>query len=217
MTRGRRGQLWLAPLMATWVCAGCGAKTVAPVAAPVQAPKPTTIALLPDPDTGVTGRIRVSNEFGSVNVSTPRASLRATAGAAPGPLATLSEDEAARLFGSALAALPPAPKHYILQFAFESDTLTAASSALVPEILRAVKALSVPEVVIVGHTDTMGERNSNVALGLKRAGRVRDILLQAGLAPETVAVASHGESNPLIQTRDNTPEPRNRRVEITVR
>jgi len=30
-------------------------------------------------------------------------------------------------------------------------------------------------------------------------------------------VASHGEADLLIKTKDNTPEPRNRRVEISVR
>jgi outer membrane protein OmpA-like peptidoglycan-associated protein len=218
MARTWRSRQWLAPsLIVVSLCAGCASKRTAPVAAPAAVAAPTTIALLPDPETHVTGRIRVSNEFGAVDVSAPRASLRATAGAAPGPLSTLSEEEVARLFGGAMAALPPAPKHYILQFAFESDTLTAASSELVPQILRAVKALPVPEVMIVGHTDTMGDQKSNVALGLKRATRVRDILLKAGLTLATVDVTSHGEGDLLIQTRDNSPEPRNRRVEITVR
>ena len=49
-----------------------------------------------------------------------------------------------RVFGSALAALPPPPRHFTLQFRFESDTLTAESAALVPEILKAVKALASP-------------------------------------------------------------------------
>jgi outer membrane protein OmpA-like peptidoglycan-associated protein len=75
----------------------------------------------------------------------------------------------------------------------------------------------VPEVMIVGHTDTMGDRKSNLALGMKRAVAVQSILVQAGLSLTMVDVASHGEADLLIKTRDNTPEPRNRRVEITVR
>jgi outer membrane protein OmpA-like peptidoglycan-associated protein len=63
----------------------------------------------------------------------------------------------------------------------------------------------------------MGDRRSNVALGLKRAQAVRAILVKAGLPPSLVDVTSHGEGDLLIKTRDNTPEPRNRRVEITVR
>lgn len=196
--------------------AGCGGKRVAP-ATPAPPPAPAVIVLLPDPETRVTGRIRVNNEFGAVDVASARSSLRATPGAALGTVTTMSEDEVMRLFGPALAALPPAPRHFTLQFKFESDSLTDESAALVPTILEAAKALPVPEVVIIGHTDTMGDKKSNVALGLKRATAMRSILVKAGLPAATVDVTSHGEADLLVKTRDNTPEPRNRRVEITVR
>ena len=209
----RRGRSWLA-LGLIGLTAGCASKRVAPAASPSA---PALIALLPDPETHVTGRIRVSNEFGSIDLSTPRAALTMTANSAPGPVTTLTDDEVSRLFGGAMAALPPAPRHFTLQFTFESDTLTDESAAQVPEILAAVKALAVPEVMIIGHTDTMGGRSSNLALGMKRAMSVRNILMQAGLSAATVDVTSHGEADLLVKTRDNTPEPRNRRVEITVR
>jgi outer membrane protein OmpA-like peptidoglycan-associated protein len=41
-------------------------------------------------------------------------------------------------------------------------------------------------------------------------------LLNAGKSL-TIEVTSHGERNPLVQTPDNTAEPKNRRVEVTVR
>jgi outer membrane protein OmpA-like peptidoglycan-associated protein len=209
--------VWLlAGLIGLSLSAGCASKRGAP-AIPVAPPAPALIVLLPDPETQVTGRIRVSNEFGSIDLSAPRAYVRTGSNAAPGPAATLTDDEVKRYFGAALAALPPPPKHFTLQFKFESDTLTDASTALVPDILAAVKALAVPEVVIVGHTDTMGDRKSNVALGLKRATAVRSILAKAGLPESLVEVTSHGEGDLLVKTGNNTPEPRNRRVEITVR
>jgi outer membrane protein OmpA-like peptidoglycan-associated protein len=218
VARPRRGSLWLLPgLIGLLITAGCGSKRVAPAGPAVPAPDPALIALLPDPETKVTGRIRVSNEFGGVDLTAPRTSVRTAAGAAPAQAGTLSEDDVTRIFGAALSALPPSPKHFTLQFKFESDTLTDASAALVPQILAAVKTLAVPEVMIVGHTDTMGDRKSNVALGLKRAVAVRNILVAAGLSASLVDVTSHGEGDLLVKTRDNTSEPRNRRVEITVR
>jgi outer membrane protein OmpA-like peptidoglycan-associated protein len=213
---GRTGLLLaLAALLLT---AACGAKRVAPAPpAPPAPPNPTLVVLLPDPGTRVTGRAVVSNEFGSTDLAAPRASLLATATAAPGSVTTMSEEEVSRVFGAALAALPPAPRHFTLQFKFESDALTDASVAQIPAILAAVRAIPVPEVAVVGHTDTMGEPKTNVALGLKRAMTVRNILVQAGLAPSTVDVSSHGEADLAVKTRDKTAEPRNRRVEITVR
>jgi len=215
VARKSTARSWIALAGIGAVAAGCAARRVAP-ATPAPQP-PTMIALLPDPETKVTGRIHVSNEFGSIDVSTPRGSLVVRSSVAPGPVASLADEEVTRIFGSALEALPPAPRHFILRFKFESDTLTDESAALVPEILQAVRSLQVPEVMIIGHTDTMGDRKSNVALGMRRAWRVRGILTDAGLPAATVDVTSHGEADLLIKTRDNTPEPRNRRVEITVR
>ena len=200
--------------IAVVLAAGCSPKRVAP---PTRPTPPTLIVLLPDPESGTTGRARVSNEFGSADLAAPRAATRVTADGPPGPVRTMSEADVQRLFGDALAALPPAPRHFTLHFRFESDALTEESTALVPEILSTVKGLSVPEVVVVGHTDTMGDPRANLALGLKRAISVRDILVEAGLAPSTIEVTSHGEADLLVKTPDNTPEPRNRRVEITVR
>lgn len=196
---------------------GCAATHVA---RSPEVPRPVPralIVLLPDPESGTTGRIRVSNPLGSVDLSSPRTATRVTGDARPDAVSTLSAADVTRLFGAALTALPPAPRHFTLQFRFESEALTAASAALVPDILKSVKALPVPEVVVVGHTDTMGDRKANAALGLKRANTVREILARAGLARGTIAVTSHGEADPLVKTPDNTPEPRNRRVEITVR
>src|SRR5262249_48170485 len=99
----------------------------------------------------------------------------------------------------------------------ESDVLTEESTAQVPQILTAVKELAVPEVAIVGHTDTMGEADANVALGLKRARSVRDILVNAGLRPSMIACTSHGETDLLVKTANSAPEPPTRRVEISVR
>ena len=195
----------------------CGPRRVV-TQPPVQPTTPrTTIVLLPDPDTGVTGRIRVTDEFGSMDVSTPRAATRVTANAAPGPITTMTDADVSAMFGRALAALPSAPHHFTLHFRFESDALTAESTALVPEILKTVKELAVPEVIVVGHTDTMGDVKANLALGRKRAKTVSDILVKAGIAPAMIEVTSHGEGDPLVRTADNTAEPRNRRVEITVR
>jgi outer membrane protein OmpA-like peptidoglycan-associated protein len=52
---------------------------------------------------------------------------------------------------------------------------------------------------------------------MKRGITVRALLVQAGLDPSAVEVTSHGEAVLLVKTADETYEPRNRRVEITIR
>lgn len=194
--------------------AGCAAKR--PAQPIPSSSTPTLVVLLPDPD-GTTGRARVSNEFGAVDLTAERHSTIVTSDGRPSTVRVMDAAEVERIFGATLAALPPAPRHYTLQFRFESDELTDVSKALVPEILQAVKNYPVPEVAVVGHTDTLGDADSNVALGLKRATSVQRLLVSAGLDPSIIEVRSHGEVDPVIKTPNNTAEPRNRRVEIVVR
>ena len=196
--------------------AGCGPKRVAPKV-PTAPPATTLIALLPDPESGVTGHARVTNEFGSANLVTARAATQVKSDGPPGAVSAISEDEVTRLFGAALAALPPEPQHFTLYFKFQSEELTDESRRLVQDVLQEVKTRPVPDVIAIGHTDTTGVARNNVQLGLRRATAVRMLLVNAGLAAAAVQVASHGEAELLVQTADGVFEPRNRRVEITVR
>jgi outer membrane protein OmpA-like peptidoglycan-associated protein len=75
----------------------------------------------------------------------------------------------------------------------------------------------VPEIAVVGHTDTMGTAGSNIELGLRRANAIRSVLIDAGVDAALIEATSHGEADLLVKTADEVPEPRNRRVDITVR
>jgi outer membrane protein OmpA-like peptidoglycan-associated protein len=195
--------------------AACAGKHAA-VPAPQETDR-TLVVLLPDSDSGVTGRAFVENKSGTTDLNAARDSSTATPSAAPTAVTTMSEEEVQRLFGETLAALPMAPVHFTLNFKFESDELTDESRALLPQILNTVKERNIPEVLVVGHTDTMGTPRANIDLGLTRANTVRNLLVQVGVDPELIEVRSHGESDLLVKTPDETPEARNRRVEISVR
>lgn len=174
------------------------------------------VALLPDPETKKTGRATVWNKAGSADLDSERKAVLSSE-TQMGRVAKLSDDDVERLFGAALEALPPEPSHFTLYFKFESDELTEESTQLVPTILAVVKKRSDPEVAVVGHTDTMGPERANVELGMKRAAFVGKLLVAAGLSASIIELVSHGEAALLVRTPDETPEPRNRRVEITVR
>jgi hypothetical protein len=80
-----------------------------------------------------------------------------------------------------------------------------------------VKSHPVPRVTVIGHTDTTGSAASNVELGLRRANVVRALLVDVGIDPAAIDVTSHGEATLLVPTADEVFEPKNRRVEISVR
>ena len=57
----------------------------------------------------------------------------------------------------------------------------------------------------------------NDALSLRRAERCRDELDEARDPKVRISVAGRGEREPEVPTADEVAEPRNRRVEISVR
>jgi outer membrane protein OmpA-like peptidoglycan-associated protein len=182
-----------------------------------EVPGESLVALLPDGDTGHVGRATVTNAAGRVELDEARASTVARQGVAPTAVAALTTADVRRLFGDTLEALPPPQRRFTLYFDFDSEQLTPESRARMADILAVVKAHRVPDVLIVGHTDTTGSRASNFALGLRRANSVRALLHAAGLDDAFVDVVSHGESEPLVPTGDGVFEAKNRRVDITVR
>jgi outer membrane protein OmpA-like peptidoglycan-associated protein len=209
--RARRSGLWLSIVVLS--IAACGPKRVSP---PPAREGQSLAVLLLDSDTSRTGAAQASNTFGSVDLDEEREAALAKTGQAP-VIVKLSEEEVQRIFGAALSALPPPPRQFTLFFRFESDELTDQSKALIPEILAVVKQHAVQDVVVIGHTDTMGTQQANYALGLKRAMVVRNFLVDAGLNGSNIDVTSVGELDLFIKTPDETPEPRNRRVDISVR
>jgi outer membrane protein OmpA-like peptidoglycan-associated protein len=213
----RRGSVTILAALVVALEIACSTKAKHVSSQPPSETARTVVVLLPDSDTGTTGRAFLSNSSGTVELTAARESSTASPSRAPVPVTMMSEEEIQRVFGDALAALPPAPIHFTLYFRFESDELTDESRALLPQILDTVKTRPLPEVLVVGHTDTMGTPRANIELGLTRANSVRNILVQVGLDPSMIEVRSHGEGDLLVKTPDETPEPRNRRVEISVR
>ncbi|HET7341762.1 MAG TPA: OmpA family protein [Methylomirabilota bacterium] len=130
---------------------------------------------------------------------------------------TTTPEEVRAVFGPALDAQPLRPVTFVLYFLGNSEDFTPESKAEMAKILPEIAAHPAPEIVVVGHTDRVGSVPYNDALSLRRAERVRNELVQIGIARESILVAGRGEREPLVPTEDEVAEPRNRRVEITVR
>ena len=173
--------------------------------------------LLSDPD-GKTGQIVVSNKGGSQLLKEP-GQATGVKGIDQSPTAPflMDEKQIQKIFGSALEAQPAIPIRFLLYFKGGSAELTDESAKIIPEILKTFNVRKPAEVSIIGHTDRVGSRETNFNLGFKRANLVREMLTAGGLDAQSIEVYSHGEDNPLIQTEDEVPEPRNRRVEVTIR
>ncbi len=128
-----------------------------------------------------------------------------------------NESQLKEMFGVAVGALPKAPKTSLLYFLLGADELTAESKKDAELIYSDFAGRDAPEVLIVGHTDTTGPSARNEALSIKRAERMKKHLIERGITAANIEVSGMGERNLLVKTPDNKKEPKNRRVEITVR
>lgn len=174
-----------------------------------------TVVVLPSPD-GHTGTVVVQRGGERQVLDQPYASSRTSPGAAA-EVSRLSAAEVSRSFGQVLEALPARPIAFLLYFVTGSDELTDESKLEVQKVLAELKGRKVPDVLVIGHTDTVGDTEWNDRLSAQRAERMKAILVEAGIPAERIQTAGRGERELLVRTADDVEEPRNRRVEINVR
>ncbi len=177
----------------------------------------TSVVLLADPD-GNAGRITVQTQAGARVLDVPRQSTHVSnPSAKPSPPQILDQTQIDQTYARTLSALPQAPELFRLYFEIGTDALTAESRVEPQRIVAAIKRRKAVDVRISGHTDSLGQKEDNMNLSLKRAQTIADLLIGQGIDAASIRIFSHGDGLPLIPTPDQTPEPRNRRVEVVVR
>ncbi len=193
---------------------GCASPPPAPPPAATQT-RDDLYVVLPNRE-GTAGAVTVTHAGDEKILDSPYAAARIRE---EGKLETgvATEQEVREVFGPALAAQPLRPVSFTLYFVLGKDELTPESRPTIQGVLAEIARRPAAEVVVIGHTDRVGSTQYNDALSLQRAEKVRDELVRLGVPTDRIQVAGRGAREPLIPTEDQVPEPRNRRVEITVR
>lgn len=173
------------------------------------------VILLPSPDGRQTGVVLRANGQETL-LNRPYASL-VRWGSAESIAYESSLENIESRFGATLAMQPTPPSQYVLHFEVGGETLTAESPQTLERIKTEIARRPAPEVLIVGHTDSTGNAESNDLLSTRRAGMVRDLLLGMGIPAGNMEFVGRGERDLLIPTADEVEEARNRRVEVLVR
>lgn len=177
-----------------------------------------SLVVLPKGPDGHVGAVTVRPLDGGkavlVNKAYVEASLVDTRTVRTSPIDRKEVNEA---FGKSLAALPAQPTTYIVYFVEGTDELNPDAKGAIGRVVAEVAARPSPEIAVVGHTDFVGSDQYNDTLSLQRALRVRDLLVQRGVSTKLIQSAGRGKREPLVKTPQDVFEPRNRRVEISVR
>lgn len=96
-------------------------------------------------------------------------------------------------------------------------------TALLPSALRRLDAVAEVlrrhpdrQIVVEGHTDSVGSDAGNRALSQERAERVVEYLTRRGVPAESIRPVGRGETEPVATNRTQEGRANNRRVEIIV-
>jgi outer membrane protein OmpA-like peptidoglycan-associated protein len=178
-------------------------------------PRQALFVVLPNAEGDGVGAITVEDGKTVTTLDQPYATAESRAGSSA-PVEE-SRGDISVIFRNAVAARPILPHHFRLYFILGSDELTSESRAAYRAVFDDIKQRPVYEIEVIGFTDTVGDLPYNQALSLRRAAAIRDTLVRDGIDRRAISIAGRGKRDLLVPTRDQTAEPRNRRVEITAR
>ena len=120
-------------------------------------------------------------------------------------------------YGEIIRLTPAAASSYSLEFLTGGATLTPESQAELETILTAATSRPGGEIIITGHTDTTGTPEANDRISQARANTLRDLLIARDFPAARIQAVGRGQRQLLVPTGPGVDEPRNRRVEITMR
>ncbi|MFM7724283.1 MAG: OmpA family protein, partial [Bacteroidota bacterium] len=103
-----------------------------------------------------------------------------------------------------------------LGFELGKDVILAGSFASLDELAVVLGKKPTWKLQISGHTDNVGDDDSNLILSKKRAEAVKNYLITKGIATERLMVEYFGETKPVADNTTSEGRAKNRRVEMKI-
>lgn len=104
----------------------------------------------------------------------------------------------------------------IIEFESGKATLTDSGKGILNEMAAAMQKVKGKKVEVIGHTDNVGLRDSNLALSHARAQAVRSYLADRGISQDMVMVSGQGPDRPVAENSSADGRARNRRIEFRI-
>lgn len=101
-----------------------------------------------------------------------------------------------------------------LEFARGRDTLVSERPASLMKLAEFLVVHPDLQVLLRGHTDSLGGETANLVLSEQRALAVKRLLVDLGVAEDRIRAEGMGETDPIADNRREQGRERNRRVEI---
>jgi OOP family OmpA-OmpF porin len=98
-----------------------------------------------------------------------------------------------------------------------SDKLTDVEQQKVEDLVKYLDHVKEANILIVGHSDNVGNRDSNIALGQKRAEFSKNYLSKKGIESARITTESKGPDEPIGENTTAEGKANNRRTVITIK
>jgi outer membrane protein OmpA-like peptidoglycan-associated protein len=101
-------------------------------------------------------------------------------------------------------------------FPFDSAELQGAGRDNLRRLADSLQENARTEIMLVGHTDSVGQPGYNQELSERRARAAADYLSAQGVSRSRLLTSGKGEAEPIASNDDDAGRRRNRRVEVAI-
>lgn len=103
-----------------------------------------------------------------------------------------------------------------MEFASGTSTVPERSKAILDRVAAVAQDLNPKEVVVEGHTDSVGSAAVNEKLSEQRADNVVDYLASTGISKESMQSKGYGFQKPISSNKSKEGRAQNRRVDVWI-
>ena len=103
-----------------------------------------------------------------------------------------------------------------LLFDFDSSQLRTAARSNLTQFASTLNDMTDSELLISGHTDSVGGDDYNMALSERRAKSAADFLMSKGVSGARINIVGLGETEPIATNDTANGRQQNRRVEVAI-
>jgi outer membrane protein OmpA-like peptidoglycan-associated protein len=103
-----------------------------------------------------------------------------------------------------------------LLFDFDSDRVRTEAASNLRNLAETLKEYPKTDLLIVGHTDAVGNDGYNLQLSERRARSTADYLASQGVERARLRTLGRGETEPIGDNNTGEGQQRNRRVEVAI-
>lgn len=191
---------------------------VAPSSAPPQWAEQVKKMVTPDLRGVQRGHLRVSGNavelVGQIDNAAAKEKIASGLVASLNP--TYTVDNQLQIAAAPQARIDGVLAGKIVEFEFGSAVLTDIGRQVLDALLPVLQSVGDRKVHVLGHTDGVGARTSNMLLSQARANAVKVYLVSKGLPAAALQVSGVGPDQPIASNASAEGQAKNRRIEFKI-